>query len=521
MAQVSSKQFLSPSLLWPLSTQNIAVLVKAYKAYVRPILEYGTPVNNPYKKKSIDKIEKVRNNFKRKGNWQLGHWVLIMIRYLKGSERNANYRLKKFSVRRKVNDLLLLHKVLYGQCGLSTEELVTMRPSTTKGRANKPHMKTAKRRSGYDIDFAMLLILIVLPVAAQKQTTLGKPLLQFPTRLQMAKVFLLKSIDSEEFLAQPIPKHAEELTGQALVDYVNEHQPFFKAEYSPSAEQLMKSRVMSAKFLGNPDEDYVATDIAPSMEIPERFDARERWPECTSIGFIRDQSNCGSCWAVSSAAVMSDRVCIQSNGTKKAIISDGDLLSCCRTRCGFGCAGGWPIRAFNYFSLVGICTGGWYREKNACKPYPLYPCGHHQNQTFYGPCPEKLWNTPVCRSACQRKYPIPYRKDKIYGNSTYIIPMNQTIIMTEIMTHGPVVATYKIYEDFSYYKGGIYVHTAGEEKGAHAVRVIGWGEEKSIPYWLVANSWNTDWGEKGYFRILRGRNHCDIENQMIAGMVKV
>ncbi|EYC39728.1 hypothetical protein Y032_0643g1064 [Ancylostoma ceylanicum] len=107
------------------------------------------------------------------------------------------------------------------------------------------------------------------------------------------------------------------------------------------------------------------------------------------------------------------------------------------------------------------------------------------------------------------------------SNSTYIIPMNQTIIMTEIMTHGPVVATYKIYEDFSYYKGGIYVHTAGEEKGAHAVRVIGWGEEKSIPYWLVANSWNTDWGEKGYFRILRGRNHCDIENQMIAGMVKV
>ncbi|RCN52248.1 papain family cysteine protease [Ancylostoma caninum] len=218
---------------------------------------------------------------------------------------------------------------------------------------------------------------------------------------------------------------------------------------------------------------------------------------------------------------MSDRVCIQSNGTRKAIISDGDLLACCRSRCGFGCVGGWPIRAFNYFSLVGICTGGRYREKNVCKPYPIYPCGHHQNQTYYGPCSEKISDTPVCRRVCRRTYPIPYQKDKIYGNSTYIIPNNETIIMTEIMTRGPVVATYKIYEDFAYYKGGIYVHTAGEQKGAHAVRVIGWGEENLVPYWLVANSWNTDWGEKGYFRILRGKNHCDIENQMLAGMVNV
>ncbi|RCN52249.1 hypothetical protein ANCCAN_01682 [Ancylostoma caninum] len=74
----------------------------------------------------------------------------------------------------------------------------------------------------------------------------------------------------EEFLTQPISKHAEELTGQALVDYVNERQPFFKAEYSPAAERILKSRVMSARFLGNPDKDYVTTDVAPNLELPDR-----------------------------------------------------------------------------------------------------------------------------------------------------------------------------------------------------------------------------------------------------------
>ena len=37
--------------------------------------------------------------------------------------------------------------------------------------------------------------------------------------------------------------------------------------------------------------------------------------------------------------------------------------------------------------------------------------------------------------------------------------------------------------------------------GGHAVRIIGWGVENKVPYWLVANSWNTDWGDNG--RVLK------------------
>jgi len=41
--------------------------------------------------------------------------------------------------------------------------------------------------------------------------------------------------------------------------------------------------------------------------------------------------------------------------------------------------------------------------------------------------------------------------------------------------------------------------------------MLGWGEENGTPYWLCANQWGTDWGEDGFFKILRGSNHVGIE----------
>jgi cathepsin B len=50
---------------------------------------------------------------------------------------------------------------------------------------------------------------------------------------------------------------------------------------------------------------------------------------------------------------------------------------------------------------------------------------------------------------------------------------------------------------------------------------LGWGVENGTPYWLVANSWNSDWGDNGYFRILRGKDECGIEGSISAGLPRV
>jgi cathepsin B len=52
-----------------------------------------------------------------------------------------------------------------------------------------------------------------------------------------------------------------------------------------------------------------------TVSIPKEFDARKAWPQCVSVNEIRNQANCGSCWAFSGAEVLGDRFCIATNGT--------------------------------------------------------------------------------------------------------------------------------------------------------------------------------------------------------------
>lgn len=64
----------------------------------------------------------------------------------------------------------------------------------------------------------------------------------------------------------------------------------------------------------------------------------------------------------------------------------------------------------------------------------------------------------------------------------------------------------------------MYQHTTGSLLGGHAVKLLGWGEEDGTPYWLIANNWNTDWGDEGLFKIKRGSNECGIENNIAGGI---
>ena len=51
------------------------------------------------------------------------------------------------------------------------------------------------------------------------------------------------------------------------------------------------------------------------------------------------------------------------------------------------------------------------------------------------------------------------------------------------------------------YKSGVYKHTSGYLEGGHAVKLIGWGTENGLDYWLCANSWGTSWGMNGFFKL--------------------
>lgn len=95
----------------------------------------------------------------------------------------------------------------------------------------------------------------------------------------------------------------------------------------------------------------------------------------------------------------------------------------------------------------------------------------------------------------------------------------------ELVQNGPIAVAMEVYDDFMYYKEGIYHHVDIELKGGfnpfhlvnHGVLIVGYGvsNETGEKYWIVKNSWGEEWGEEGYFRIRRGINECNIESMAV------
>ncbi|KAF8563916.1 hypothetical protein P879_08319 [Paragonimus westermani] len=253
-------------------------------------------------------------------------------------------------------------------------------------------------------------------------------------------------------------------------------------------------------------------------ELPKSFDAREKWPECPTIGKIGDSGECGHDWAISASSTMSDRLCIHSDGRYTVALSAYDLRSTCPK-----CADelGTNGMAWVHWKTHGLVTGGLYDERTGCQPYPCHKCSH-RGRGSYPPChpggkPDYEWS-----EECRPGYNISYAEDKHFGKNVYRLMNDQKQIMKEIMINGPVETMFALLTDFLDYQSGVYYHQRGYMIGYYPARIIGWGEdEQGTPYWLLANSVNEQWGENGFFRMRRGNNECGVEQFVVAGLPRV
>uniref|UniRef100_A0A8C6KP43 Cathepsin B n=4 Tax=Nothobranchius furzeri TaxID=105023 RepID=A0A8C6KP43_NOTFU len=298
-----------------------------------------------------------------------------------------------------------------------------------------------------------------------------------------------------------------------MINSINKANTTWTAGHNFQNVDLSYVKGLCGTILNGPKLPEVVHDTE-GTKLPDSFDPRQQWPNCPTLQQIRDQGSCGSCWAFGAVEAISDRLCIQSNGKISLEISAEDLLSCC-DECGMGCFGGFPSAAWEFWTNQGIVTGGLYNSSVGCRPYTIASCEHHVNGTR-PPCQGEV-QTPQCVQQCIDGYSLSYPKDKHFGKRSYSIPSQQEQIMTELFKNGPVEAAFSVYEDFLLYKTGVYQHVKGEMLGGHAIKILGWGEENGTPYWLAANSWNSDWGDKGFFKIRRGNDECGIESEMVAG----
>jgi cathepsin B len=219
--------------------------------------------------------------------------------------------------------------------------------------------------------------------------------------------------------------------------------------------------VETPEVLSNFDTTISADDIPENFRYENEFNK------------VKDQGSCGSCWAFGAAGALSDRYHKVSG--LDINLSEQHLVDC-DTSLNMGCNGGYIFMVWRYLESQGIVT-------DACYPYV-------SGKTQVG---------GKCQTACTDGKAFD-RKYKCAGASSH--PGSADAIKKEIFVNGVAELAFTVYQDFMSYKSGVYQHVTGNQLGGHAVKVIGFGVEDGLNYWLCQNSWASTWGEGGYFKIL-------------------
>ncbi|GAB2274754.1 hypothetical protein Dimus_009527 [Dionaea muscipula] len=197
--------------------------------------------------------------------------------------------------------------------------------------------------------------------------------------------------------------------------------------------------------------------------VPDSID----WREKGAVTPIKDQGQCGSCWAFSAVAAIEG---INKIKTKQLVsLSEQQLVDCDHSN--QGCNGGLMDAAFTYIQD----NGGITTEK-------IYPYAGSDDSCDEGEAEDV--------------------KVKIDGFEK--VPANDEKSLQVAVARQPVsVAVDASGPLFQLYSGGIMDGFCGTDLN-HGVTAVGYGGEDGNKYWIVKNSWGTEWGENGYIRLPRG-----------------
>jgi len=217
------------------------------------------------------------------------------------------------------------------------------------------------------------------------------------------------------------------------------------------------------------------------IQAPASWD----WTTKGAVTPIKDQGQCGSCWAFSTIGNI-EGIWVVGGKHSLTSLSEQQEVDCSQQSGDEGCDGGWPFWAMT--DMIADFQGNIDTE--TAYPYTAQDgtCAYTASGIGATISTYKSWCTESTN------------------------PCDETQMMTLLYTYGPLSACLDA-TSMQSYTGGIDPGTGCSPDAIdHCITIVGYATDaaSSTPYWKIKNSWGTDWGESGFYRLIRNQGACGI-----------
>jgi len=213
------------------------------------------------------------------------------------------------------------------------------------------------------------------------------------------------------------------------------------------------------------------------------------WRTQGAVTAVKDQGQCGSCWAFSTTGNVEGQWFLKNK--QLVSLSEQHLVDCDHecdpdspSDCDSGCEGGLMWTAFAFIIKNGIDTEASYKYTA---------------------------RDGTCKQA----------KGIIGANITSWerVSQNEVTMVAYLYQHGPLSVALNATPLQFYSSGVLDPKSCNPQDLDHGVLIVGYGNASGKDYWLVKNSWGKGWGESGYFRLVRGKGACGINTAVCSSII--
>jgi C1A family cysteine protease len=231
------------------------------------------------------------------------------------------------------------------------------------------------------------------------------------------------------------------------------------------------------QFTDLTNEEFRATLNRPTsnrIPVPEEYVDMTNvpndvdWRSKGAVQKVKDQGQCGSCWAFSATAATESIGFIKGGVLRN--LAEQQLVDCCHDQCD-GCNGGFETDALLWIAKKGQCETVEY-------PYRA--------------------RDGVCNATCTAKA-------HLTGAQRF---SGEPALASNLANQPCTVAVDAGSADWQSYSGGVYNGHCGKSLN-HAILAVGY----TADYWIVKNSWGVSWGASGYIYMKRGKNICGVASE--------